>query len=473
MLGLAAIALAGAAGLGAAAEAPRAATSDARDRKSVSLTLYQQGFGLVREVRRVALGRGRLELAVQDVPATLEPQTVDLRPAAAGAAVKVLAQHYRSELLSHASLLERYVGRTVRLHRWNEQTGQEQVVDATLLATAGEPVLRIGEEIVVGAPGWLGFPDGAQGLAPRPELAFELESEVADAELELAYLAGGLGWQADYVLVQREGGRADLSGAVTLANESGAEFSNARVRLVAGAVRRVSGGAPQPAHYAKGRAMEMSVAVDMPQEQAFSEYHLYDLEHSATLRRGERTQLALLDARGVEARERLRLEAEPHLYRAQLPEPLAPQAVSLVLELDNAKAAGLGRPLPAGVVRAYRVDAAGSAEFVGEDSIDHTPRDERLRLRVGQAFDVVARRLQTDYRVLGRCSAETAWSIELANRKTSAVEVDVVERVEGDWEMVESSLPAEKEGASSFRLRAPVPAGDETTVSYRVRVRWC
>lgn len=465
---LAAVALSGGP---AASGAQEARQSTGADRRQVTITVYNQNFGLVREVRDVTLVRGRTVLEFRDVASEIQPETVHLRALRGG--LHVLEQNYQYDLLNPQKLLEKYVGRTVRVYRYNEQTGRDEPVAAEVLSVNGGAILRIGDEITFNYPGRFSFPEIPDNLIAKPTLVWLLESEAARQELEVSYLANNLNWQVDYVfVVNQTDTQGDLTGWVTLTNQSGATYTDARLKLVAGDVQRVT---PEVERRMRADAMRTLAAEAAPQfrEEAFFEYHLYTLERPTTLRQNEKKQVTLLEAQRIGVAKRLIFRGQPYFYRGTYGEVVPNQKVGVFLDFRNSEQNRLGMPLPKGIVRVYKADASGAQQFVGEDRIDHTPRDELVRIKVGESFDVVATRRQMDYRVLSGCASESAWEIALRNHKDAAEEVQVVEPVGGDWEVVTSSHAATKVDAGTLSFTASVPGRGETKVSYRVRVRWC
>jgi hypothetical protein len=203
------------------------------------------------------------------------------------------------------------------------------------------------------------------------------------------------------------------------------------------------------------------------------EYHLYTLSRPTTVLDKEQKQVTLLEAQNIGVRKRLIFFGQQYWFRGQYGELPKNQKVAVYLDFENAEKNGLGMPLPKGVVRVYKADKSGAKQFVGEDSIDHTPRDERVRIKMGEAFDVVADRKQMQWKALGSCVSESAWEIELRNHKDENVKVEIREPAGGDWTIVESSHPATREDATTFTFDVPVPKRGKTKVTYRVRVRWC
>jgi hypothetical protein len=450
------------------AQEPRRSTAEQRE--TVSITVYNQNFGLVREVRTVDLARGRTPLEFQDVAGQIEPYTVIIRAPGAGR-FRVLEQNYQYDLLNPEQLLNKYVGRRVKVYRWNSVTGRDEAFDAEVLSAQG-PVLRIGSEITYGFPGRLAFPEIPENLISRPTLMWLLESDGGPRRLEVSYLTKGMNWRADYVMVVNDADtQGDLTGWVTLDNQSGTGYRNAQLKLVAGDVQRI---VEEFRRQPRAAAMRVEEAADrLMTEEGLFEYHLYTLERPTTVLNNEQKQVTMLEGTGIGLKKRLILPGQPWWYRSQTGEIASNQKVSVFMEFANTEANKLGMPLPKGIVRVYKADQSGAQQFIGEDQIDHTPRDEMLRIKMGEAFDVVADRRQLVWRALGGCQSESSWEIDLRNHKDAAEEVDVMEPVGGDWSIEESSHRWERIDARTFRFRVPVPARGATKITYRVRVKWC
>jgi hypothetical protein len=456
----------------AALAAPAQTTSGEKDRKQVSITVYNQNFGLVREVRALGtLPTGQVSLEFQDVAATIQPETVHIRSLSGGDALRVLEQNYRYDLLTPQTLLEKYVGKPVRVYRYHQPSGKEDVVDAKLLSVANGPVLSINNEITFDYGGRFGFSSVPENLIARPTLMWLLDSRAAKQNVEVSYMAQNMNWHADYVVVVDEKEqRADLTGWVTLANQSGASYHNAELKLVAGDVNRVQ---PEVANQAYDMAAPMAPGAAPMREEGLFEYHLYTLARPTSVLNNEQKQVTLLEAKGVGVSKKLIFKAEQYWFRSQYGQVASNQKVGVFLDLQNSEKNGLGMPLPKGTLRVYKADKSGAQQFVGEDRIDHTPRDERVRVKLGEAFDVVGDRKQMRYTQLGNCESESTWEVELRNHKDTAVEVEDVESAGGDWTVTSSSLPAQRKDAQTFTFAVKIPARGKTKLNYVVRVRWC
>jgi hypothetical protein len=447
--------------------------STADDRKQVSITVYNQNFGLVREVRELSsLGSGKVELEFRDVAANIQPETVHIKSVGANAGLSVLEQNYRYDLLTPQTLLDKYVGKRVRAYRYHEKIGKEDVVEAELLSAADSPVLKINGEITFGYPARLAFPEVPDNLIAKPTLVWLVDSAAPKQTVEVTYITQNLNWSADYVLVVDDSEKkGDLTGWVTLVNQSGASYKNAELKLVAGDVNRV-----QPPRALPMVALEKSAGARSGegfQEQALFEYHLYSLGRPTSVLQNEQKQVNLLTASGIGVNKKLIFFGQEYWFRGQYGQVLSNQKVGVYLDIQNSEQNHLGMPLPKGTLRVYKADKSGTQQFVGEDSIDHTPRDEKLRVKMGDAFDVVGDRKQTEWHGLGSCVTESAWEIELRNHKETAVEVEDYEPVGGDWTILSSSQPALKKDSSTFSFDVKVPARGKTKITYRVRVKWC
>jgi len=452
-------------------------TTTGRDRQSVNITVYNSNLGLVRETRRLTLPSGRIALRFADVTAQIRPETVHLASLTAPASLRILEQNYQYDLLNPGKLLDKFVGREITLVMRHYQNNTEtfEPVQATLLSNNGGQVWRINGQIVINPANIteMRFPDLPKNLVATPTLVWDLENHESAAQtIEASYLTAGMNWRADYVLVvNSDDTKGDLQGWVTLTNASGASFEDARLQLVAGDVNRVS----EERNYALGAAMARKSADSESQfqEQGFFEYHLYTLQRPTSVRDNETKQVSLLEAAGFDVKKEFVLNGQHYYYtNYNNPGQAIKEKVGVYVQFRNSQTNKLGMPLPAGTIRLYKKDDKGNQQFIGEDRIDHTPKDEDVRVKVGDAFDIVAERKQTDYKVIARNVYEYAYEIKIRNHKESPISVVVNEPIGGDWEMLSSSFEARKTAAFAAQFNVPVAKDAEATLSYRVRVRY-
>jgi hypothetical protein len=451
-------------------------TSTLDDQSELSLTVYNSDLALVRDVRSLELPRGTFDLKFMDIAATVNPATVHFRSLTEPSRVNVLEQNYEYDLLEPEKLLRKYVGRDVTLvrRRVDGGTTRDEEVTAHLLSYNTAPVWQINGEIVTGLQAdQIRFPELPGNLFARPTLIWSLSNQgAARHRVEAAYLATRLSWNADYVLtVGRNDAAADLDGWVTVTNASGTQFRNASLQLVAGNVNRVKRELDKLADVAFERR-DLAAAAPMAQE-SFSDYHLYTLGRKTSLNNNQTKQVSMLGATGFPVRKRYVVDGQAFYYRnAQHPGSPLKDDVQVFYQFTNDAKAGLGMPMPAGVVRVYQADSRGGTQFVGEDRIDHTPKDETLNLKIGTAFDVVTERKQTDFQKIASNVYEMEFEVTLRNHKTVPVTVEVNEPIGGTWRMISSTLPYTKTDAWAAQFNATVPPDGSVTLRYRTRVTY-
>jgi hypothetical protein len=451
------------------------ASSTLDDQTELSLTVYNSDLALVRDVRNVTLAPGASDLHFMDIAATVNPATVHFRSLTDPQRVRVVEQNYEYDLLEPDKLLRKYVGREVTLVRKVQDAGttREETVTATLVSYNNAPVWRIGNEIVTGLQAdHIRFPELPGNLYSHPTLIWTVANDGGTKHrVEASYLAGKLGWSADYVLtVGRDEKAGDLDGWVTLTNNSGTSFNHASLQLVAGNLNRVQD-VMLAAARTDAKAARMAEA-PMTQE-SFSEYHLYTLGHKTSINNSETKQVSMLSGTGVPVRKRYVVDGQAMYYRnVQHPGSPLRDDVAAYYEFKNDTASGLGMPLPAGTVRVYQADSKGGTQFAGEDRIDHTPKDETLSLRIGTAFDVVCERTQTSFQKIGTSTYEVGYSVVLRNHKAVPIEVAVNEPIGGSWRMVTASHPWKQTSAWASSFTVPVAADGTATLTYRVVVTY-
>ena len=457
--------------LGAVAVAdPSEHVSSLGDQRAVGITIYNSELALVRDRRRLTLPRGESHLALRDVSAKIQPETALLASISAPGGLSVLEQNFDYDLLSPQKLLEKYVGRDVDVVRYDPRTGERHTERARVLSTNDGVVLRYADRIETSVNGTLSFPSLPPDLRDRPTLVTDINNDTTgEQDLELTYLTGGLSWKADYTaLLAPNDDRLDLRGLITLQNQSGTEYRDATVQLVAGDVNVVQRGLQTI-----GAVTSRSATAARPSEQALFEYHLYTLPRRTTVADNQTKQVELMTATGIPVVKTLELRGSDYYYHSATSDLGTRLKIGTYVTFHN-EGGQLGIPLPRGTVRVYKRDNAGTAQFIGSDSIDHTPKGETVRLHLGDSFDVTANKKQTDFRVVdsNRDIYESAYEIVLRNAKKTPETVQVIEPIPADWTILVSSLPYHKSSSATATWSVSIPPGSATTLTYRVRVKF-
>ena len=447
-------------------EGARAAQDQAtslNDQTDLAVTVYNSNIALVRDVRNLTLPSGLFRLKLMDIAATVNPATVHFRSINEPEKLGVIEQNYEYDLLEPAKLLHKYVGKEVTLVRSYQENGttKREEIKATLLADNNGPVWKIGNDIVTGMYSEsLRFPEVPANLFDRPTLLMSLENAGGrKQQVETSYLATNLSWNSDYVLtVGRDDKAADLDGWVTLTNNSGTAFHNARLQLVAGDLNRIQN-APVSRTMAADAAVAKAARAEQFAQENFSEYHLYTLGRKTSVEDKETKQISLLQGSDVPVQKVFVVNGQNWYYHnQQYPGAPLKDNVMVFYKFKNEQKAGLGMPMPAGNVRVYQKDSKGSVLFVGEDRIDHTPKDEQVTIHIGNAFDVVSERKQTDYKRIDTHTWEMEFEITLRNHKDTPVTIEVNEPIGGDWEMLSSTYKYTKTAAWAAQFQVPVSA---------------
>lgn len=453
--------------------------------KSLHLTVYNQNFALVKDVRAVSLAAGLNSINVEDVAGVIDPTSVLFKSLTAPNSVSILEQNYQYDLISPQNILNKSVGQRVTFTRF-DQSGRPYTESGVLLNPPknGGTIIRTDDgKIVLNPDGQASLEKMPEGLHPKPTLNWLLNSDVAGAQdVEISYIANDIGWKADYVaLVNKNDSALDLSGWVTLNNNSGATYNNAKLTLMAGDVRRVQ----QPAYSRAVGAYAMDAVAAAPQfqEKSFFEYHMYVMERPTTIRDSETKQLSLLSASNAPVKKELIYDGRRDWWRSwwfpgRTGDPGGGydtsnyHKVNVVLEVTNSKQNHMGMPLPQGRVRVYKLDDEGKQQFIGEDLIDHTPKDEKIRLYVGDAFDVVGDYRRTNYRKISGYEIEESFEVKIRNHKETPVTVNVIDHVWSDWKVTESSHKYTKKDAHTIEFPVKVAKDGETVVTYTIRTKW-
>ncbi len=445
---------------------PHDLTTTLEDQEEVSITVYNSNIGLVKDIRQLRLPKGFTDLKFTEVASQIMPQTVHIKSLTDPSNLEVLEQNYEYDLLTPEKLLDKFVGKEIKVLK----DGAE--VPITILSTNSGLVYRMGDRIFTDHPGKLIFPGLPENLIAKPTLVWQLENNLdRPQKVEATYLTQGINWKADYVAVlDKEDRGMDLTGWVTLNNQSGTAYRNARLKLVAGDINRVLDEYGRREGVLRLAAMEAKASAPNFTEQAFFEYHLYNLQRPTTIKDNQTKQVSLLNANQVPVTKRFLYYGADYYYRTQYGVPISNQKVGVYIEMANKKENRLGMPLPKGTVRVYKADTDGSLQFVGEDRIDHTPKDETVKIKMGEAFDLVSERKQTDWRKLGESTYEAAFEVSIRNHKDSPVTVSVIEPIPGDWTILRSSHEYKKIEAHTVQFDIPVKKDGETKLTYRVRI---
>ncbi len=429
--------------------------------KQVSITIYQNNYGLVRDVREMELKAGVQEIRFTDVASQIDPTSVHFKSLTAPDQTAILEQNYEYDLVSAEKILQKYLDQSVQLF-----TKEGKIFEGKLLSAGGTVVLEKKDggiqSIAMANVQNVDFPKLPAGLITRPTLVWYLSNEKdGKHRMETSYLTEGIGWHAEYVaLVNKDDTALDLSAWVSVDNQSGTDYENAKLKLIAGDVHRATPPSPRHMDY-EVQAMAKAVPDRQFEAKAFFEYHLYTLQRAATIKNNQIKQLSLFPTATTPVKKIYEYDGSKNEKK-----------INVRLEFENTEKNGLGLPVPAGKVRVYKSDEDQSQIFIGEDQIDHTPKDEKIRLYVGDAFDVVGERKQINYKQLGDRAREETWEIKLRNHKKEDIEVLVTEHLWGDWEIRESSHPYNKKDAGTIEFVIPVKKDAEAIVKYTVLYRW-
>lgn len=435
------------------------------ERTSVDLTVYNHDLALVREVRRVTLPKGDFPFEFRDVPARINPVTL-LVSSTGGTGFSVYEQNYEFDLLSPERILAKYVGREIS---WLQEDGSR--ITGTLLGMNNGPVYRVDGEIRFEVSGQLALPDLPDNLRAQPTLVWSAHTaKQGDAEIEVSYLTRGISWQADYVLqLNAEGTEAGLQAWVSVDNRSGALYQNATLLLVAGDINQVRPRAP--VMLALSATDQVTRKSQGFHEESLYDYHLYTLGRTTTLKDNQIKQISLFEASGIAVERVYRLSSGSHYFRG-VGTRTDHAKIDVSYRFANEEENQLGMPLPAGTFRVYGVSKSGARQLIGEDRIDHTPSDEAVELKVGQAFDLVAERVRSESKRLADNLFRHSFAITLRNHKSEDVMIEVLETVGGYWEVVDESIPHRKINATTLAFDVAIAADSETVLLYTVEVRF-
>jgi hypothetical protein len=435
----------------------------ASERTKVDLTIYNQNLSLIREERNLNFKKGISTVVIPDIPSTIDGTSLHFTSLTDANAVRVLEQSYQYDLVNQAKLLSKYLGKTIEFVRLNEETKKEFTVSGKLLSNVDGIVAEINGKLEVNPSGRIVLPSLPEGLIFKPQLQWLVENEKeGEHKTEISYLANSLSWICNYVaLINKDDNKLDLTGWVTISNNSGTSFKQAGLKLVAGDINIVK---EQFDRYPRYGGMEMLSMQSEPQfeQKELFEYKLYSLKRKADVNDNETKQMELVSGKKVDAKK-------VFIY-----DGATKPKIGVYVQFKNEEKAGLGIALPKGKVRVYKKDDDAKEQFIGEDEIDHTPKDEELKLNLGNAFDIVGERIQTDRKTFGERSAEETYEITIRNHKTEEAEVQIYEHPGSwrEWEILQSSDKWEKVNQNTIKFTVQVKKDEEKKVTYSLRYEW-
>ena len=438
--------------------------------ENVSLTIYNSNFGLVKEVRSVDLHDGMNLLRLDDVATNIEPTTVSLTSLTAPNSLAVREQNYQYDLIDTATILQKSIGKHVKIRQFLPG-GAVNTVEGTLLNSLPTGlVIKTAEGLVLNPSGEIEVAELPSGLISKPSLLWELETDKAGKQrLEVGYQTSGLNWKCDYVaVVNQDDSALDLTSWVTLDNQSGATYKNAALKLLAGDVHTVPRNIMPMRAYAGAAMAAMAPPAPQFQEQSFEEYHLYSLQRHTDVKDKETKQLTLFNADAVKAHKRYVLEVGGNRFVPMYQNQDGTMKIQTKLEVVNSEANHLGMPLPKGNVRVYKRDKDGALQFIGEDEIDHTPRDEKIRVLLGNAFDVVGQWQQTNVERVSNTVHRERYQVKLRNHKDLPITVTVIQHAYGYWKIIDASAKSNQRDSHTFEFDVDFPANGEADLTYGV-----
>jgi len=471
-----------------------------------ALTIYNQNFFVAREYLPLDLNNGINHVNFAGITSHLEPDSVILRDLT-GRPIQILEQSYRNDPISQELLLSFYEGKTIdflvqrgeRIDTVHGKIIRSGYAQATYnqygypQTAPGQPIIEVDGVLRFGLPGQPLFPALSSDSILKPTLSWQLATtQAGQSKAEISYVSGGMTWQSDYNLVVSDGPKnsgmnsLDLVGWITMQNHSGKTFEDARIKLMAGDVSKLQGPVGQIAYRAEAaKSMAMDAAAPVVREKSFDEFHLYTLERPATLRDNETKQVEFVRATGIQSQRLYVYDgAQTEQYAYYSPEQVRNEPsygtasnpkVWVMQELKNSETNHLGIALPKGRLRFYRRDSDGSLQFIGENAIDHTPKDEMIRVYTGNSFDIVGERKRTNYHVeSGAHWMDETFEIRVRNHKKESANIRVVEHLYRwtNWKLIEQSHQFKKRDAQTIEFPVTVAADGEQVVTYTVHYSW-
>jgi hypothetical protein len=438
-----------------------AEASDSGEKTGTELTIYNQGFALAKEKRSLFLKQGVNVVKYKDVASQIDPTSVMFRDLGDASTI-VLEQNYEYDLVSKTKLLEKYLDRQITVQA-TEGTGTKEY-SGTLLSYEDGIMLQTLEGVVsITNPERISFPELPEGLLTKPTLVWHVfANSEGTRNTETTYLTNGMNWRADYIAkVNPDDSAMGFSGWVTTTNNSGTAYPDTKLKLVAGDIHKISEGLKYGEIQDKIRETAPSAANGGFTQEALFEYHMYTLERKTDILNNETKQISLLAAENVPVTKELVYNGAENGTKVQIK-----------LNFKNSDSQGLGMPLPKGIVRVYKEDSSGQLQFVGEDQIDHTAKDEKVRLYLGDAFDIVGERKTTESTNLSPGYYKESYEIILRNHKDTEQEVIIEEYAGSSWTVTQKSDSFTQKDAYNIEFKVKVPANGEKRVTYTIEHRY-
>jgi hypothetical protein len=450
----------------------------------VAVTVYNQDLGLVREQREISLEKGIHTQDLSDVAALIIPASVHLKSLTRPDALSVLEQNFQYDLVSRDRLLQKYIGKEIEIERYaGNNRDKKENIRGRLLSVNDGITLAMGDRIIINPEGEIMLPGLPEGLMLKPTLSWILQSSISGTHpVELDYMTRGMTWNADYVVVLAKDDKTiGLTGWVTIDNRSGVTYHDARLKVVAGDVNIVPAMVRAAGKYAEMADNMASAAAPQFEEKTFFEYHMYTLQRPATLKDNETKQIEFASAERIPVKKIFTFNGFPQPFAgynewARTNRDYGRRnatKINVTLAFTNSESNNIGMPLPKGTVRVYKEDSDKALEFVGEDRIDHTPKNEDIKIHLGDAFDLNGERTQTDFKC-GNDWCEESFKIVLRNHKSEPVEIVSIEPMYrwSNWKITAKSSDFKKTDSRTIEFTTKIPANGEQTITYTVRYWW-
>ena len=426
------------------------------NQKSLAVTIYNSNLGVVKDSREIKLNSGLSEIRITDVAKLIDPTSVHIKLDG-----EVLEQNYQYDLVSFNKILQKYIDKEISL-----VNDKGELIEGKLLSSMGGDVVlekKDGGLVMIPNINSYRFSVGSlpEGLITKPTLVWQVKSKKSgNQDVEISYQTQGMNWHAEYVAVlNKDDTKLDLNSWVSVENNCGTTFKNAKLKLIAGDVNRVTNN--NRMYKGRNPVELMSMTADAAQfeEKEFFEYHIYNLQRPTTIAQNETKQISLFESEDVDANKKYFYQSSGYNSKGK---------INVIIEFSNKEEENLGVPMPKGKVRVYKSDGE-SVEFIGEDLIDHTPKNETIKLKIGDAFDILAEERQVDHNKVTNRAYEQTLEVIIKNRKNENVVVEV-ERILGlNWEILNTTIDYKKKNAQTITFQVPVKKNDETVLTYKVK----